>query len=60
MEMGQAILDNKFAIPQKNGEPFKGGSELYLLNEVDESGALNGGTVSECVPKSGWSTNCTC
>lgn len=52
MEMGQALLDHKFARPLKDGETFKGGKELYLLNEDGDSGALNGGGISECVPKS--------
>ncbi|KAK3803861.1 hypothetical protein RRG08_029453 [Elysia crispata] len=52
MEMGQALLDHNFATPLKTGESFKGGNELYILTEEDGSGSLNGGGVSECVPKS--------
>ncbi|GFS22489.1 glutaredoxin [Elysia marginata] len=52
IEMGQALLDHKFAKPQKSGSSFQGGTELYVLNEGDDSGALNGGAISECVPKS--------
>ena len=53
MEMGQALLDHNFATPLKTGESFKGGNELYILTEEDGSGSLNGGGVSECIPKSG-------
>ncbi|RUS85176.1 hypothetical protein EGW08_007080 [Elysia chlorotica] len=52
IETGQALLDHKFASPLKKGTSFKGEDELYLLLEDDGGGALNGGTVSECVPKS--------
>ncbi|GFS22495.1 glutaredoxin [Elysia marginata] len=53
MEIGQALLDNNLANPLLNkGSSFQGGTELYLLNECDDSVVLNSGPLSECAPKS--------
>ncbi|GFO19280.1 glutaredoxin [Plakobranchus ocellatus] len=51
IEMGQTLLDHKFASPPKAGELFKGGDEIYVLTEEIGPDALNAGGVSDCTPK---------